>query len=161
MLQKNYGKYVHVFLLPYQVVFCVCCLVICLSKSLTSLVFLSTVYFKSIEDVDSPPKELEVDTAKVVAKIPGVRLDHLPEETGKTAALYHGKEVRPDITGTYNGQRFVMDTKHYEKSYIKSSDVNKIKRDKKATGECICSYIIFACRYVHYVHVCVYTVKPL
>ena len=84
-----------------------------LSKSITSLVFLCILYFKSI-DVASSPKDFEVDIAKVLAEIPGVELDHLPEKTGKTA-LYHDREVRPDITGTYYGKRFVMDIKHYGK----------------------------------------------
>ena len=84
--------------------------------------------------MDGPPKDFEVDAAKVLSKIPGVKLDHPPEETGKTAGFYHAKQIRPDITGTCNGKRFVLDTKLYGNSYIKRSDIDKIERDKNATG---------------------------
>lgn len=87
------------------------------------------------EDVDSPPKDFEVEAARAVSKVEGVKLDHTPENTGKTAGIYKGKQVRPDITGTYNGKPFVMDTKLYKRKYVDKKDVKKIVRDSKALGD--------------------------
>ena len=94
------------------------------------------------EDVDSPPKDFEVEAARAVSKVEGVKLDHTPENTGKTAGIYKGKQVRPDITGTYNGKPFVMDTKLYKRKYVDKKDVKKIVRDSKALGENIHTHCI-------------------
>ena len=60
-------------------------------------------------------------------------LDHDPMETGKKRAYPSSdgveRYIQPDICGKYYGQRFVVDTKLKENSYIDQNDVDKLKRD--------------------------------
>jgi len=79
---------------------------------------------------------LEIAVAEVLESIPGVELFHDKTSTGRKQGSYVDEDgvqhrVQPDIMGRYKGQRFVVDTKLKERSYVDQGDVDKLHRDAK------------------------------
>lgn len=70
----------------------------------------------------------------MLESIPGVELFHDKMSTGRKQGSYSDddeveRRVQPDIMGRYRGQRFVVDTKLKDRSYVDRKDVDKLYRD--------------------------------
>ena len=85
--------------------------------------------------MDSEFKDFEVEIAQILEEIPGFELEHPANQTGKKAQNFSNADIRPDIVGRYYGRRVVVDTKLYDNSAIKPSDIEKIDRDSQLLGE--------------------------